>query len=153
MAASNINGQQVLQAAYDDASGKLQTNSSLGNSANKSVVMKTGVLASSAVTADQVVLTYTVTTGKTFYLEYFDLSARLTTYAATATLFGAISIESPSGTKLYTSEIFHSGQYSPAGQVFAESIPVPTGTVIRVVCTPAAATAMTWTANLGGYEK
>jgi hypothetical protein len=126
---------------------------SLGNSLGKANVLKTGTLATSAVTADQVVLTYTVTTGKTFYLEYFDFIARLTTYAATATLFGTISLETPSGTKVYTTELFHAGAMSPVQITFSEPVAVPSAAVIRVVCTPAAVTAMTWRANFGGYEK
>jgi hypothetical protein len=45
------------------------------------------------------------------------------------------------------------GVTTPETVTFAEPIPIAAGTVIRVVCTPAAATAMTWRANLGGYEK
>jgi hypothetical protein len=126
---------------------------SLGNSLGKAAVMKTGTLASSATTADQVILTYTVTSGKTFYLEYLDFSARLTTYAATATFFGALSLETPSGTKVYTIDVFHAGATDGRALFFPEPIPVPAAAVIRVVCTPSAVTAMTWRANFGGYEK
>jgi hypothetical protein len=58
---------------------------SIGTSLGKTLVMKTGTLATSATTADQVILTYTVTSGKIFYLTYLDVNARLTTFAATAT--------------------------------------------------------------------
>jgi hypothetical protein len=126
---------------------------SLGTSVGKTNVMKTGTLASSATTADQVILTYTVTSGKTFYLEYLDFWARLTTFAATATLFGAVSLETPSGTKVYTMEVAHAGNNGNYLVQFPEPIPVAAGVVIRVVCTPAAATAFTWRANFGGYEK
>lgn len=127
---------------------------SLGNSLGKAIVMKTGTLASSAVTADQVILTYTVTSGKTFYLEYFDIACRLTTFAATATNFGNASLESPASTKLYTQMISGTGVVTtPIGTTFSEPIPISAGTVIRVVCTPSAVTAFTWIANFGGYEK
>lgn len=126
---------------------------SLGNSTGKTNVLKTGTLATSAATADQVILTYTVTSGKTFYLEYFDIVARLTTFAATATNFGNVSLESPAGTKLYTSNVFHAGDMDPRGVFFSEPIPIAAGVVIRIVCTPSTVTAMTWTGNMGGYEK
>lgn len=128
---------------------------SLGQAAGKSVVMKTGNLVTTATTADQVVLTYTVTAGKTFYLQYVDFNCRLTTYANTSVLFGAISLENPSGTKLITElAMAQSGGFpDPIYLAFSEPIPIAAGTVIRVVCTPAASTSFTWQANLGGYEK
>ena len=43
----------------------VKINVSLGNSLNKSKVLVTGNLVTTAVTADQVILTYTVTAGKT----------------------------------------------------------------------------------------
>lgn len=125
----------------------------LGNSSGKTVVMKPGSLASTAVTADQVVVTYTVTAGKTFYLQYFDIGARLTTYAATATNFGDCSLESPAATKLYTTNIAHAGSPVPVWHDLSEPVPIASGVVIRLVCTPSAATAFTWRGNLGGYER
>lgn len=127
---------------------------SLGNSAGKTLVMKTGTLVTTAATADQVILTYTVTAGKTFYIEYFDISCRLTTFAATATNFGNASLESPASTKLYTQIIAGTGVVTtPVGPTLAEPIPISAGVVIRVVCTPSTVTSFTWTANFGGYEK
>jgi hypothetical protein len=126
---------------------------SLGNSLGKALAMKTGTLASSAVTADQVVVTYTVTAGKTLYVSYWDIGARLTTFAATATNFGDCSLESPAGTKLVTEMNAGTGVTLPNAITFPEPIPIAAGAVIRVVCTPAATTAMTWRGNLGGYEK
>lgn len=119
----------------------------------KTVVMKTGSLATTAVTADQVILTYTVTAGKTFYLEYFACNGRLTTFAATATHFGNCSIESPAGTKLVTTMISGSGIGDRDWLPFVEPIPIAAGTVIRIVTTPSATTAFTWQGNLGGYER
>lgn len=125
-----------------------------GSLTGKTVVMKTGALASSATTADQVVLTYTVTSGKTFYLEYVHVTARLTTFAATATNFGNASLESPAGTKMATAMIANAGAINPPYEIsFNEPLPFAAGTVIRVVCTPAAATAFTWQASFGGYER
>jgi hypothetical protein len=126
----------------------------IGSSTGKTVVMKTGNLVTTATTADQVILTYTVTSGKTFYLEYVDVTARLTTYATTATNFGNASLESPSGTKLATALIANAGTvFPPYALRFSEPIPIASGTVIRVVCTPAATTSFTWQANFGGWEK
>jgi hypothetical protein len=129
------------------------TGVSLGTSTGKTVVMKTGSLVTTAVTADQVILTYTVTSGKTFYLCYVDCIARLTTYATTATNFGTFSLETPGGTKVYTGPMFNAGAFNPTRIEIAEGIPIPASTVIRVVCTPAATTSYTWWANFGGYEK
>jgi hypothetical protein len=143
-------GINVAAASSNSPVGSVSIGSSLG----KTNVLKTGTLATSAVTADQVILTYTVTAGKTFYLEYFDVACRLTTFAATATNFGNASIESPAATKLYTQMIAGTGiSAPPPGIILSEPIPIAAGTVIRVVCTPSAVTAFTWIANLGGYEK
>jgi hypothetical protein len=126
---------------------------SLGTSAGKTNVMRTGTLVTTAVTADQVIATYTVTAGKTFYLMYLQVSARLTTFATTATNFGNASLESPAGTKLVT--LLNSGAGITQGPPmdFIEPVPVAAGTVIRVVCTPGATTSFTWVVNFGGYEK
>lgn len=118
-------------------------------------VLKTGSLVTTAVTADQVVLTYTVTALKTFYLAYLVMYGRLTAVSATASILGAISLETPSGTKVITlddtnpttSEV----EFNPI--TFSQPIPIAAGTVVRVVVTPAATTSMTWRANFGGYEK
>jgi len=118
-------------------------------------VLKTGSLVTTAVTADQVVLTYTVTTAKTFYLAYLAMYGRLTALSATASILGAISLETPSGTKVITlddvnpttSEV----EFNPI--TFSQPIPIAAGVVVRVVVTPAATTSMTWRANFGGYEK
>lgn len=129
---------------------------SLGNSLGKTLVMKTGSLTTSATTADQVILTYTVTAGKTFYLQHLDISARLTVLSATAAILGLASVETPSGTKVYsytfTNATTQTVDRTPAHD-YGEGLPIAAGAVIRVVVTPAAATSMLWVANLGGYEK
>ena len=126
---------------------------SIGNSLGKVNVMRTGALVTTAVTADQVILTYTVTAGKTLYLTYFVVSARLTTFATTATNFGLASLESPAATKLITAMNSGAGITDLPPFTFSEPIPIAAGTVIRVVCTPGATTSYTWQANFGGYEK
>ena len=129
------------------------TNHSLGNTA-KTNVLKTGTLTTTAVTADQVVLTYTVTAGKTFYLQYVRFDTRLTTLPGNNNPIdmGSISLETPSGTKVITHEMIHPNYVLPPLEL-AEPIPIAAGVVIRVVCTPAAATSTIWRANFGGYEK
>jgi uncharacterized membrane protein YoaK (UPF0700 family) len=126
----------------------------IGNSTGKTNVCKTGNLVTTTVTADQVILTYTVTSGKTFYLMGYNVTARLTTYAATATNFGVSSLENPSGTKLNTCMIANAGVINPPyDEFFSEPMPIAAGTVIRIVCTPSSTTSYTWQGNLFGYEK
>lgn len=122
-------------------------------STGRTVVAKTGSLVTTAVTADQVILTYTVTAGKTFYLEYLQVDTRLTTFATTATYFGMTSLENPSGTKLITQMQAGAGIVARPIITFSEPLPIAAGTVIRVVCTPSSTTSYTWQANFGGYEK
>ena len=143
----------VTLATNAAASSTPQAVVSLGNSQGKVNVMQTGTLVTTSVTANQVILTYTVTAGKTFYLTYFDFVARLTTFAATATNFGAVSLESPAATKLYTSGFFAAGAAEARQITFSEPVPIAAGVVIRIVVTPSATTSFTWFANLGGYEK
>lgn len=117
-------------------------------------VMQTGTLVTTLTTANQVVQTYTVTAGKTFYLQYLTVQARLTVLSATASIMGTISLESPAGTKLYTLTITNPtvSLILPLSVIF-QNLPIAAGTVIRVVCTPAAVTSMTWICNFGGFEK
>lgn len=127
---------------------------SLGNTLGKAIKGGTGNKATSASTADQVVLTYTVTTGKTLYIEAIDWSVRLSTIATTVTAFGTISLETPSGTKVLTWDAAGPGMDNSRGaMIFAEPLPVASTAVVRFVCTPSASTAFTWQANIIGYEK
>lgn len=118
-------------------------------------VLKTGTITTTATTADQVVLTYTVTAGKTLYLQYVIMYGRLTVPAATATILGAISLETPSGTKVLTFDDMNPTtselEFNP--MPFPEPVPIAAGTVVRIVVTPAAATSMLWRGNFGAYEK
>lgn len=110
--------------------------------------MTTGTLASAAVTADQVIVTYTVPAGKKATLYFWSVFARLTTYAATATLFGPASLEI-NGVKKWTQDIFHAGAADQLGEDFPNGIPLNSGDVVRLVCTPSAITAFTWRGSLG----
>jgi hypothetical protein len=114
-------------------------------------VFKTGSLITTATTADQVVLTYTVTSGKIFYLQYVQMNGYRTSLPGNVNpiFLGSMSAETPSGTKIITVDRFHApSNDSPV----ALNVPIPAGTVIRVVVTPSAATSTTWRANFGGYE-
>lgn len=125
--------------------------------ASGATILKTGTLASSAITADQVILSFPVAPGKKFVLSYLSINARLTTFAATATYFGKASLEAPSGNKLHT--FMCAGPGVMSAPVYIE-LPEPMSiignsdgtTVVRVVCTPSATTGFTWEANIGGYE-
>jgi hypothetical protein len=130
---------------------------SLGNTTGKTLVMKTATTTTTAATADQVVLTYTVTAAKTFYLEYLHITPRLTVAPSGGTAvnpvnIGFVSLESPAGTKLIT--VNYVGPQTEHDTItFAEPIPIAAGVVVRVVCTPDAVTSTQWSANFGGYEK
>lgn len=128
---------------------------SLGNIDSKTTVIKTGTLITTAVTVDQVILTYTVTAGKTLYLQYFNIHSHLTVLSATAVILGTGSVELPSGTKIHTETFVNptTSAVQSSTVMFAEPIPIAGGTVIRCVCTPAVAVSRTWHANFGGYEK
>lgn len=125
---------------------------SLGQTTGKLVVMKTGSLGTTATTANQVVLTYTVTAAKTLYLEYFDVSVILPVAAATSTIFGTISL-SINGTIVYTQLLKGAGSTYNGTITLPEPINVAAGQVVSIITTPNAVTAMTWNGNFGGYEK
>ena len=123
-----------------------------------STVFIKGTLVTTATTADQVIATYQVSPNRRFNLADVHVNARLTTYAATATNFGQVSLESPSGVKLCTWDCFGPGGLaSPLYMELPEPMPLigetTTSRVVRLVCTPAAATSMTWSANIAGEEK
>lgn len=150
-----------IQSISVDSTGKLNINSisstvnaSLGNTTGKTNVLTTGSVVTTTTTANQVVLTYTVTALKTFYLEYVTFQAYRTTLPGNVNplLLGTISLETPSGTKVITFDLFHM-MINPNVVQFTEPIPIAAGVVVRVVVTPSAVTSTTWRANFGGYEK
>lgn len=113
-----------------------------------------GTLASSAVTADQVIATYTVTAGKTFFLGSLLLNARLTAFATTATNFGVASLV-VNGRKIVTFNVI-AGPGVLNSPLFMEPgwpLTFAAGDVLSVVCTPAAITGFTWDASLIGFEQ
>lgn len=128
---------------------------SLGNSTGKTLRSVAGSLTTTAVTADQVIATYTVTAGTTFYLAAVAWVVRLTTLSATASVLGTISLEMPSGTKRITLTKTNptTSFIVPDVLPFSEPLPLAAASVIRCVCTPAATTSMLWNASIVGYEK
>ena len=150
---ANLSGQATMAVSSPVVIASNQTTlpATLGNTTGKTVVMLTGNYQSVSTTANQVILTYTVTAGHTFFMEYFAF--RGTPYApATNAASGMASLESPAGVKLYTIRCVE-GDGGPNGQTLSEPIPFPAGTVVRVVCTPISATQVTWFANFGGFER
>lgn len=144
----------------DDSTGNELTINADGSinvvpgSINVSRVQKTGRITTSATTADQVVLTYTVTASKTFFLEYLELNAFEATIPGNANPIdlGSISLEVVAGTKVITDELFHPPNKCWAIS-FSTDMPIAAGTVVRVVVTPALLTNTVWIANFGGIEK
>lgn len=127
---------------------------SLGTTLGKTNFFKVGSATTTATTADQVVATYTVTTNKTAYLQFLSIQVHLTTPSVTGGTMGTWSLETPSGTKDITHTAMNNtteGEYQWI-VTFAEPIPVASGVVIRVVCTPSGTTSTVWEANFGGYE-
>lgn len=111
----------------------------------------TGSLASSTTTANQLVAGVT-NASRSIHVTHWDVSARLTTFADTATYFGECSLESPSGTKLATVQLMQPGNVMHS-QSFSTPLIIPVNTLVRVVCTPSATTAFTFRANIVGYQK
>ena len=66
---------------------------------------------------------------------------------------GTLSLENPSGTKLITEDVVYGIQFSGIQKGWAEPLPFTSGTVLRVVVTPAATVSFTWRANFLGYER
>ena len=129
---------------------------SVAGAALKAPVLKTAQVVTTSTTVNQPVLSYTVTIGKTLFLEYIDLQGALTAVSATASVLGNVIVQI-AGVTVYTGR-FVNPTTSDAGSqdkrlMLGEPIPLPAGAVISILVTPAAVTSMTWTANLGGYEK
>jgi hypothetical protein len=148
-----INTSYVGLAPASASSSSTVGSVSLGQSTGKVNVMKTGNINTTATTANQIVLTYTVTAAKTFYIEYYDCTASTAAAAVTATAFGTCSL-SINGTIVHT-QYHHGSGYSTVADMhdFTEPIPVAAGQVVLIEVTPSAATSFFWYANFGGYEK
>jgi hypothetical protein len=116
-------------------------------------VLQTALLTTTATTADQVILSYTVPANQTFYLNAIEANVALTTFAATATDFGSISLRQ-NGVKVVTfSTVAGTGTLSTPLFLPFPDLPYSAGDVFTIVCTPLAATSFDWEANLIGYLK
>jgi hypothetical protein len=120
-------------------------------------VLVAATLNTSAATADQLILTYTVPTTpipRVLWLEYIEANVMLTTFLATATAFGTLSLR-VNGTKVLTFTVI-AGQGVLATPLYVDipdPIPYQAGDVLTMVCTPSGVTPFTWEANLVGYLK
>jgi hypothetical protein len=126
---------------------------SIGTDDGKTNILKTGALVTTAVTANQVVLTYTVTAAKTFFVQYLTLAGYFTVQPGNANPIdmGLISLQIAGVTDIGV-EFFHP-KVADFILTWAEPMPIAAGVVIRVVVTPVVATSMTWRGNFGGYER
>lgn len=149
---SPVDGSGVTQPVVQAAGSSV----SIGSATGKTNVLKTGNLTTTAVTANQVVLTYTVTAGKTLYLEYIDIAARLTAPSATASVLGTLIIQI-GGVTVYTASFVNPTTSDAGSQAVrisvGEPIPIAAAVVVSFLTTPAAVTSMLWSANFVGYEK
>lgn len=127
---------------------------SLGSSIGKTGILRTGTLVTTTTTANQVILTFTVPAGKTFFWSFFTADVRNTAISSTALVQGTFSIRVAGVIGL--TQINTNPTTSATDSYIltvAEPIPFAAGTVIDVVCTPATTTSLTWVANIGGYTK
>jgi hypothetical protein len=129
------------------------TNASLGNTLGKVNKFTSGNLSSTTATSGQTVVTYTVTAGKTFYLEEADCSVVLNSAAATQEQFGTCQLLI-NGAQVWQQYYKGpgSGSFNPV-LTYAEPIPVAAGQVVTWQASPAATTNFLWYGNIGGYEK
>ena len=150
--------QQARVTSFGDQGVASQSSQgvSIGSTVNKTVVMKTGTLVSTAVTANQTILTYTVTIAKNLFIEYIDIQGRFTAASATAAMLGSVIMQMNAVT-VYASGFVNPTTYDSGSQTvrisFSEPIPLAAGLVLSFLVTPSSATSITWTANFAAYEK
>ena len=109
--------------------------------------LQSNKLITSSTTQNQVVLSYTPT--KSFSL-YGWSTYVWDTMSSSAVVFGESSLESPAGTKLYTSQLSSMGQGKAAINL-GQPLIFPANQTIRIVCSPSAPiNSQTWQANLIG---
>ncbi len=156
-----IGGTMSVQIADKTNTGQLLAVNSDGSllmntAVTKTAILKTGSLTTTSITAGQTILTYTVTAGKVFYLDYLDIQSRLTAISATASILGTVTL-SVGGVAAYTSSFVNPTTSDAGSQAvrisFSEPIPINAGTVIALTVTPNAVTSMLWIGNFGGFER
>lgn len=126
---------------------------SIGSSSGKTVVMNTGG-GTTTTTNATTIHTYTVTTGRTFYLEYVDIFCRFSTLSATLADHGSFTLKI-GASNVYQAIFVNSTTGDRAHQLltFGEPIPIASGTVIQMNAIAADTTSRNWRASFGGYEK
>lgn len=150
---NGVSGTGVQRVAI--ASDNTPFSVSIGNSTGKTVRMIAGQLTTTATTADQVVGTHTVTGGTTFYLTHVSMNVTSTTPAnnnSDNVIYGTMSFQI-GGTNAIIRRFACAPGVGGSVWTFSEPLPIAAGTVLRIVCTPAAATSFIWDGNFGGYEK
>lgn len=125
-----------------------------------------GRLTTSSTVVDQVILNYRVRAGEILNIKAFAFKARLATYATTPQVLGNWSIlvgtnriltlpatnetrQLPPPLNYQVTEFFD----EPPIYLLQDPIPVPPGTALRFVCTPASSTNMIWIAKFIGDER
>jgi hypothetical protein len=155
MAAVEING-NANPTNYIEPRPSGAINVSPGDQPGVALVMQSGTITTTSVTAGQIILTYTVPANFTLYLTYLKISGRLTTLSATASVLGTVSVQI-GGVTVYQDTVVNPTTSDAGGQRInldlGLPIPITGGTVVSVIVTPVATTSMLWFANFGGYTK
>jgi hypothetical protein len=111
---------------------------------------QTNELITSSSDADQVIVSYTPS--KSFVLSGWSsyVWSEMTSYSM---VFGKVSLESPAGTKLYTSQLTSMGLGKDI-VILGQSITLPANQTIRLVCSPSSpVNSQTWQGNLIGLSQ
>lgn len=154
-AGAELLGQQVSAASLPVVIASNQSPvPTTASAVGKTLQLKTGTLVTTTTTANQVILTYTVTAAKTLFMTYLAVNAYRTTMPGNVNpiFIGKVSLETPANTKLITWPMFHAPDNGGFVLPMDEDFWILAGTVVRVVVTPTAVTSTTWVANFGGYE-
>lgn len=142
IAVSNFPASQVVSGAI-----------SIGTATGKDIKMSTGG-AALATTTPTTIHSYTVTAGKTFYLEYVDMVCRFSTLSSTLADHGSLTLRIGSS-NVYQALMVNSTTGEVAHQLltFSEPMPIAAGTTIQLNAIGADATSRIWRGCFGGYEK
>lgn len=128
---------------------------SLGNGGGKTAVWLSSSAATTAIGAGVVLSSRTTTTGKTFYLQHFDVFGYESSGStSTVSNMGSVILLTPTGVTAATMTFVYSGQPTRPWQMdFSEPVPIASLVTVALKVTPNTATAITWLSNLIGYEK
>jgi hypothetical protein len=122
----------------------------------KTNVMKTFALGTATVGTNQTIISYTVTSGKTFYLEYIDVVGHLNNPGGGASILGTINL-SIGGVLVYQNVMVNPTTSDYGSQrvslTFSEPIPIASGTNIILYSNPAVNNPITWIGNMLGFER